>query len=67
MGRCINHPDRETSYHCLKYNIYLCDECLGCRDPKIYCKFRSSCIVWFMTKKNKKLAYNNAASESARV
>ncbi len=60
MGRCINHPDRETSYICLKHNVYLCDECLGCRDPKIYCKFRSSCIIWFITKKNKNIAYDAA-------
>lgn len=51
MGRCINHPDRETSYICMKHNIYLCDECLECRDPDIYCKFRSSCPIHFMTNK----------------
>ena len=52
MGRCINHPDRETSYICLKHGIYLCDECLECRDPDIYCKFRSSCAIHFVSKKN---------------
>jgi len=33
----------------------MCDECLECRDPDIYCKFRSACPVWFMTKKKKGL------------
>ncbi len=51
MGTCVNHPDRETNYLCLKHNIYLCEECLECRDPEIYCKYRSSCVIWFMTKK----------------
>jgi uncharacterized 2Fe-2S/4Fe-4S cluster protein (DUF4445 family) len=51
MGTCINHPDRETSYLCMKHNIYLCEECLHCRDPEIYCKFRSSCPIWFITKR----------------
>jgi len=51
MGTCINHPERETSYLCMKQNIYLCDECLQCRDPELYCKFRESCPIWFMTKK----------------
>ncbi|WP_457554186.1 ASKHA domain-containing protein [Desulfobacula sp.] len=51
MGKCINHPDRETSYICLKHNIYLCEECLECRDPDIYCKFRPSCPIYFITKK----------------
>ena len=52
MGKCINHPDRETGYICMKHNIYLCEECLECRDPDIYCKFRSSCPIYFITKKD---------------
>jgi len=52
MGKCINHPDRETSYLCMKHNIYLCSECLACKDPNIYCKFRTSCPIYFMTEKN---------------
>lgn len=51
MPACVNHPDRETNYVCLKKNVYLCDECLACSDPELYCKFRSSCIIWFMTQK----------------
>jgi hypothetical protein len=51
MGRCINHPERETSYLCMKHNIYLCDLCLVCRDPDIYCKFRPSCPIHFVSKK----------------
>lgn len=51
MGKCINHPDRETSYICMKHQIYLCEACLECRDPKIYCKYRSACPIWFMSKR----------------
>ena len=51
MGYCVNHPDRETSYKCMKYEIYMCEECLECRDPDIYCKFRSSCPNYFITKR----------------
>ena len=51
MGKCINHPDRETSYICMKHNIYFCEDCLECRDPDIYCKFRPSCPIHFITKK----------------
>ncbi len=51
MGKCINHPDRETSYICMKHNYYLCEECLECHDPDIYCKFRSSCPIHFISKK----------------
>ena len=51
MGYCIHHPDIETHYKCMKHNMYLCEECLECRDPDLYCKFRSSCPIYFMTEK----------------
>jgi len=51
MGKCLNHPDRESSYICMKHNYYLCDECLECHDPDIYCKFRTSCPIHFISKK----------------
>ncbi len=51
MAKCINHPEVETSYVCLKYNIGLCEKCLECRDPDLYCKFRSSCAIHFLSKK----------------
>ncbi len=54
MGRCKNHPDRETNYLCMKHNVYLCEECLTCQDPHLYCKFRSSCPIWFIYKERKK-------------
>jgi len=51
MGYCMNHPDRETQYLCMKDNIYFCEECLRCRNPEIYCKFRPACPIWFIVKK----------------
>jgi hypothetical protein len=51
MGKCRNHPDRETSYLCSKYTIYMCEECFKCSDPEIYCKFRSSCPIWFVDRR----------------
>ncbi|WP_080801664.1 hypothetical protein [Desulfamplus magnetovallimortis] len=51
MGKCRNHPDRETPYQCMKHNYFLCNECLQCSDPDIYCKFRSSCPIHFSSKK----------------
>ena len=51
MPSCTYHRDRETNYLCQKHNVHLCAECLVCRDPELYCKFRSACIIWFMTKK----------------
>jgi ferredoxin len=54
VGKCVNHPDQETNFSCMKYNIYLCGECLECRDPELYCKFRPSCPIWFITKRKQK-------------
>ncbi len=51
MGKYGNHPDRETSYVCMKHNKYMCEESLKCSDPETHCKFRSSCLIWFMYKR----------------
>lgn len=29
----------------------MCGDGLRCRDPKIYCKFRSSCTIHFLTRR----------------
>ena len=69
MGHCINHPDRETQYLCMKHQLYLCEECLQCKDPKIYCKHRSACPIWFMSKRkaNWDAADKAAAGEACTV
>jgi uncharacterized 2Fe-2S/4Fe-4S cluster protein (DUF4445 family) len=54
MGKCVNHPNRETNFMCMKHNIHMCEECLKCRDPNIHCKFRPSCPVWFLDKRGGK-------------
>lgn len=51
MGKCKKHPNRETPYKCEKYETYLCRDCLACKDPKIYCKHRAACSVYFITEK----------------
>jgi len=50
MGRCRNHPERETAHQCLKHNFFLCEDCLSCLDPELYCKFRTACTIWFVHK-----------------
>lgn len=53
MGKCIHHPERNTPYLCMKHQVYLCEECLQCKDPNIYCKHRTACPIWFMRKRQK--------------
>jgi hypothetical protein len=40
----------------------MCEECLGCRDPKIYCKNRSACPIWFIEKRRKRLQKEERAA-----
>ncbi len=38
----------------MKHAVYLCEDCLRCRDPELFCKFRSACPIYFMDKKGGK-------------
>ena len=40
----------KQTYRCEKHRIGMCDTCLRCKDPELYCKFRSSCMIYFMEK-----------------
>lgn len=50
---CKNHPGVEGIYFCSKLKYYLCHECVRCVDPKIYCKFRTSCVIHFLEKEKR--------------
>ena len=54
MGKCTCHPEKETRFQCLKHGVWLCDECLKCRDPELYCKHRSACPIWFIEKRERR-------------
>jgi hypothetical protein len=42
------HPVRETRYQCLKIDLCLGEQCLGCRDPQLTCKHRPAGPIWFI-------------------
>jgi len=48
---CDYHPDSETRHVCLKHDITMCEKCLSCRDPEIYCKHRHACTIHFLTRR----------------
>jgi hypothetical protein len=67
MSQCACHPDIETRFLCMKHNVYLCEECLECRDRELYCKFRSACPIWFLGKKGaKELMDGDSAATQGR-
>ncbi|MEW6616160.1 MAG: hypothetical protein AB1401_11965 [Thermodesulfobacteriota bacterium] len=50
---CENHPDRRAISVCQKLGIGLCEECITCKDPSLYCKFRDRCVAWELIKEKK--------------
>ena len=61
MGKCTCHPEKETRFQCLKHGTWLCDDCLSCRDPELYCKHRSACPIWFIEKRQRRLQKEQVA------
>lgn len=47
---CSRHPDRDAAYYCQKDDRYLCRECARCYNPRIYCTFRTACVIDLLTK-----------------
>jgi len=45
----------------------MCEECIKCRDPEIFCKFRSSCPIWFMDKSQKNWYREARAEEDVKT
>ncbi len=52
MGSSTNQPFQEKSHTCMKHNITIPLGHIDCRDPKTYCKFRTSCLIWFLHKES---------------
>jgi hypothetical protein len=50
MACCKDYIEGQQLYKCEKHRIDMCDACLKCKDPDLYCKFRSSCMIQFMEK-----------------
>lgn len=40
--KCKNHPDREATWICQKFNYGYCDECCQCTMPDEFCRFRAN-------------------------
>jgi hypothetical protein len=47
---CYRHPNREARFYCEKDGNYMCRSCACCRSPRIYCQFRSACLIHVLTK-----------------
>ncbi len=61
--QCLNHPARRALAVCQKHERGYCrecceclniDHCCKCSDKKLYCRFRSQCIVWELSRDRRK-------------
>jgi hypothetical protein len=61
--KCRKHQDREAIAVCQKHETGYCrecceclniDDCCECVDPKLYCKFRTRCMIWEMSRDRRK-------------
>ncbi len=58
--KCRSHPDREAIGVCQKHETGFCQECCECLNIDhccampgsiiLYCKFRTQCIIWEMSR-----------------
>ena len=63
---CINHPDRRAVAVCQKNEAGYCQECCECDemiqcyeclDPDLYCKYRTQCLIWELTRERRKIGH----------
>lgn len=68
---CRKHPDRAAVAICQKHGTGFCGECCECQaaqacceclDPKVYCQFRTQCLIWEISRERRR----SAAAEGSR-
>jgi len=73
---CMKHPERTAVAVCEKNEMGFCSECLStykrehdskCFDPALYCKYRTSCLLWGFSREKKKQAGGNACSQEEEL
>jgi hypothetical protein len=70
MDKCRHHPDRNACVLCQKMEVAYCQECLdncrACTDPCLYCKFRQSCVIWELCRKEARKRCKELAGEKGK-
>jgi hypothetical protein len=62
-NQCYRHPDREADYYCQKDGNYMCEECACCHSPRIYCQYRTACVIDILTKEGELQRCNEESPE----
>jgi hypothetical protein len=45
----------------------MCEACFKCSDPEIYCKYRSSCPIWFVDKREAGLEHDEHPEDVKKI
>jgi hypothetical protein len=45
--------ENEITYTCSKYGLRMPPSSAACKDPKLFCKFRPSCLIHFLDKQHR--------------
>jgi len=45
MTVCYRHNDRAGLFFCQKDGRYMCEQCACCLSPRIYCQYRTACVI----------------------
>ncbi len=52
--QCPKHPDLPARFKCEKFEVRMCERCMECRSPELYCKFRQHCVIWELLEEERK-------------
>ena len=47
---CYRHPETEAPFYCQKDGNHMCSGCARCHSPRIYCQFRTACVIDLLAK-----------------
>ncbi len=47
---CYRHPERVAPFYCQKDGNHMCRDCACCHSPRVYCQFRTACVIDLLTK-----------------
>jgi hypothetical protein len=68
--KCRFHPDVAAKVFCSKLEYGYCETCLeaclACSDPELYCRHRTSCIIWELCRKTVKARKASANCQPER-
>ncbi|MDR3089627.1 MAG: hypothetical protein LBU39_07415 [Desulfobulbaceae bacterium] len=67
MNSCSRHPNRPATQYCQKNDRYLCDECLRCPNPMLYCIHRVACVIWYLERERRREWQAAGTGEGGRV